>query len=168
MAEPIKKIMVGNVSRVVGGKQEEMYQDAVKHPCFDKKPVIETDLANPDGKPNPLDLNSVESKLQRLVDIQGGGNIGGVYRALTIGVPALEQRYEISLGIYATQIIMRCDKDITLVLNDKSYDNIFLQVADFPFSVSDLKLTESIHTLFVTTGNDLTTLKILAFGSSKV
>jgi hypothetical protein len=102
-----------------------------------------------------------------MLDVAGGGSIGGAYRSLTLTIPALEQRYEIALGIYATQLNIRCNKDITLVLNNPSFDNIFLEVADFPVVLSQLRLNESIHTLFVTTGSSDTTIKIFAIGSVK-
>lgn len=124
-------------------------------------------LANPDSKPDGKTISTVELKLQRLLDIWGGGDIGGTYRSITLEIPGLEQRYEIALGMYATQLVMRCDKDITVVFNNTTQDNVFLEVGDFPFAISELKINEAIHTIFVTTGTDEATIKILAFGFKK-
>ena len=142
----------------------QQYQDAVVYPCFPQSGTTRDDDSSIAPVPGQ---SSTDALLQRLLDITGGGNIPGAYRSITVTIPALEQRYEISLGIYATQLSIRCDKPITLVLNSTVFDNIFLEIADFPVLISQLRLNESIHTLFVTTGSTDTTIKIFAIGSAK-
>lgn len=141
------------------------YQDAVMPEC--------QPLPNPsDGseyieQPKVPGQSSTDALLQRLLDISGGGTLRGAYRSLNLLIPALEQRFEIQLGMYATQLSIRCDKDITLVFNNPAFDNLFLDTGDFPLSLSDLKLNEAIHTIYVTTGADDTTFKVFAIGTVK-
>lgn len=146
-------------------KNEELYQDAVKYPCF---PSLGTsnDLNIRRTEDEP-DSESAESKLQSLIDIAGGANSKGMYRYVSIDLPALEQKYEIQLGIRATQLLMQSDQDVTIIFNYTSRDNMFLAVGDFPFSISDLKPNEAIDTIYVTTGSVATTFKVFAVGSTK-
>lgn len=110
----------------------------------------------------------VEQLLARIVDLLGGGNLGGAYRSIQLDIGAKESAYEIPLGIHADNIVIRCDQNITLKFNRlDGGDNIFIDSSEFPFSISGLKLNNSIHTLFVTTGDQKTTVKILAFGLVK-
>lgn len=111
-----------------------------------------------------VDMSTTEAQLTRLVDIEGGGNLGGGYRSLALTVPAHEKGYSITLGLHASQMIIRSDQGITITLNSSSADNIFIAANEFPFGISGLKLNESINTLYVTTGDNDTNIKILAFG----
>lgn len=122
------------------------------------------DNASPMPSVISSDMSTTEQKLTRLVDISGGGDIGGGYRSIVIEIPAHEQSYEIGMGLYATQVNIRCDQGITLTLNSTRSDNIFIDSAEFPFSISNLSLNGAIHTVFITTGANPTTVKILAFG----
>ena len=158
--------------RVYGGvasppSEPELYQDAVRRPCVPTFGNIDDESGVAQVQPPKPGQSSTDALLQRLLDISGGGSVGGTYRSINLTVPALEQRYEIPLGIYATQLSLRCDKPITLVMNNPAFDTIFLEIADFPVSISELRLNESIHTLYVTTGTDITTIKIFALGSVK-
>ena len=111
-----------------------------------------------------VDMSTTEAQLTRLVDIEGGGNLGGGYRSISLTIPAHEKGYGITLGLHATQIIIRSDQGLTITLNSPSADNIFIAANEFPFGVSDLKLNESINNVYVTTGDNDTNIKILAFG----
>jgi hypothetical protein len=111
-----------------------------------------------------VDMSVTESKLTRIVDIIGGGNIGGGYRSVKTDIPAREQSYPMPLGLHATQVNIRADQAITLKLNSTQGDDIFIEVSEFPLSISDLSINESIHTLFITTGDNQTRVKVLAFG----
>lgn len=115
-------------------------------------------------KGSTSDMSITEQKLTRLVNLAGGGEIGGGYRSVKVDVPAHETAYEINLGIHATQLNIRCDQAVVVKLNSVQADDIFIEVSEFPFSISELKLNESIHTMFITTGDDSATVKILAFG----
>lgn len=121
-----------------------------------------------DGSPttpvNAVDMSVTEQKLSRLVDIAGGGNLLGSYRSIKIEIPPREKAWEVSLGINATQFNIRCDQAVTMTLNTSTGDNIFIEATEFPFSVSNLSINQSIHTVYITTGDNLTTVKILAFG----
>ena len=127
----------------------------------------------PDSTTNPstvmpsapvVDMSVTESKLTRLVDIEGGGDIAGGYRSITLILLAHESLYEIDLGINARQFTIRCDQSVTIKFNNVTSDNIFINSSEFPFEVSGLNLNESVRSIFVTTGDNQTTIKILAFG----
>ena len=62
------------------------------------------------------------------------GLFRGAYRSINITIPANEQRYEIQLGIYATQMNIRCDQDIQLIFNNTQFDTLSLEIGDFPLS----------------------------------
>ena len=121
-------------------------------------------VVSPQPYQQTVDMSTSEAKLTRLIDINGGGNIGGGYRSIVVAIPPHEKSYEIGLGLNASQVNIRCDQGITLTLNGIQSDNIFIEVAEFPFSISDLKLNESIHTIYVSTGDNPTNIKVLAFG----
>jgi hypothetical protein len=144
----------------------ELYQDATHYTCSPNRGARPAD-DDSYKQPEPEGMSITDKLLQRVLDIMGGGNIGGAYRSVKITIPALEQRYEIQLGIYATQLSIRCDKDITLVLNNPQFDSIFLEIADFPVSISSLRMNETIHTLYITTTVD-TEFQVVAFGSVKL
>jgi hypothetical protein len=140
--------------------QKLPYQDPITYPCF-PNPV------NSDGsEKTSSQVPTIEDFLQRIIDIMGGGDVGGAYKATYLTIPAGEQRYEIPLGIYATQLNIRCDQDVQMIFNNKQFDTIILEIGDFPLVISDLKRSESIHTIYVTTTVE-TELQILAFGSVK-
>ena len=111
-----------------------------------------------------VDIRTTEARFTRLVDIEGGGNLGGGYRSISLTIPVHEKGYAITIGLHASQIILRSDQALTVTLNSSSADNIFIAANEFPFGISGLKLNESINTVFVTTGGNDTNIKILAFG----
>lgn len=102
-------------------------------------------------------------KLDKVVDILSGGDSGYAY--VEMAIPQNNNQFEVSLGINATQMHVRCDKDISLKMNSKSGDDISLLADDFPFTMSELRPNESIRRLYVTTGTSGdTTVKVIAIG----
>ena len=110
------------------------------------------------------EITTTNVTLQRLVDILGGGNIPGGYVSITLTVPSQETSFEVPLGMQASQFVLNCDQDVTLTFNSSQGNNIFLNTSQFPFSVSGLKLNESVSSMFFTTGINPTNVSILAFG----
>jgi hypothetical protein len=111
-----------------------------------------------------VDMSITEEKLTRLVDIAGGGAFPGLYRSIKQDIPAREKMWEIGLGIRATQLNIRCDQAVTMNFNSVQGDNIFVESTEFPLSISDLNISEAITSVFISTGDNPTTVKILAFG----
>ena len=92
-----------------------------------------------------------------------GTGTGGYYSA-KFTISAREKLYEISFGLKATQLNIRADYGFTMKLNSVQNDDIFIEVSELPFSISELKDNESIHTLFITTGDNDTEVRIFAIG----
>lgn len=109
-------------------------------------------------------LGTLEGKIDKLIDIMGAGSIGGGYRSIVMPLNPRERKYEIRLGLLANQVHIRSNQSIIVNFNSNSGDDVFIDLAEFPFSVSDLHKNEAIHTLYITTGGTSTTIKILAFG----
>jgi hypothetical protein len=147
--------------------KDDLYQDAVHHGCMYPLGIPNDSSVRIETTPPVPGQSSTDALLQKLLDVLGGGIVRGAYRSIKITIPASEQRYEIQLGMYATQLSIRCDQAVTLVFNNPGFDNLYLDLADFPLSISDLRLNESIHTIYVTTGAVSTIFQIFAFGSVK-
>jgi hypothetical protein len=113
----------------------------------------------------PETFDTAEAKLDRIIELMGGGSNGGGYKSIKITLPPREQKYEVMLGVMANQIHIRADQGLTVNMNSKSGDDIFIELAEFPFSLSELRENETIHTLFFTTGANTTNIKILAIGA---
>jgi len=109
-------------------------------------------------------LGTLEGKVDRLIDIMGAGSIGGGYRSITLTLQPRERKYEVMLGLLASQIHIRSSQGVIVNFNSKSGEDVFIDLAEFPFSLSELHKNEAIHTLYITTGAVSTTLKILAIG----
>ena len=109
-------------------------------------------------------VSSLESKVDKIIDAIGVGSVGGGYRSLSITLPAREKKYMVRLGIVAHQMHIRSDQGLTVNLNTEGGDDIFIDASEFPFSVSELPRNQGIHTVYLTTGTNETTIKILAFG----
>jgi len=109
-------------------------------------------------------LGTLEGKVDRLIDIMGAGSIGGGYRSITLTLQPRERKYEVMLGLLASQIHIRSSQGVIVNFNSKSGEDVFIDLAEFPFSLSELHKNEAIHTLYITTGAVTTTLKILAIG----
>jgi hypothetical protein len=125
---------------------------------------IVDDGYNPPTATNVIDMSITEQKLARLVDIAGGGSIPGTYRSIKQDIPPREKSWEIALGVRATQLNIRCNQAVTINFNSTQGDNIFVEASEFPFSISELAINQGIHTIYITTGDNTTTVKILAFG----
>jgi hypothetical protein len=97
----------------------------------------------------------------------GGSTSGGQggYRSINLTLPARERKYEVRLGLNASQIHIRSDQGLTINLNSESNEDIFVEIAEFPFSLSELSGGERITTVYLTTGSTETNVKILAIGS---
>lgn len=109
-------------------------------------------------------LGTLEGKVDKLIDIMGAGSIGGGYRSITLTLQPRERKYEVMLGLLASQIHIRSSQGVIVNFNSKSGEDVFIDLAEFPFSLSELHKNEAIHTLYITTGAITTTLKILAIG----
>ena len=109
-------------------------------------------------------LGTLEGKVDKIIDLMGAGSIGGGYRSVTLTLQPREQKYEVILGLLPSQIHIRADQTLLINMNSKSGEDIFVEVAEFPFSLSELKKNEAIHTLYFTTGANETHIKILAIG----
>jgi len=107
---------------------------------------------------------TLESKLDKLIDLLGGGTTVGGYRSINITLDPREQKYQITLGLHADQVHIRSDQGLTININSPSGEDIFVESAEFPFSLSEIKRNASIHTLYFTTGANTTNIKILAIG----
>jgi len=94
---------------------------------------------------------------------EAGGQ--GGYRSINLTIPARERKYEVRFGLYASQIHIRSDQGLTINLNSESNEDIFVEIAEFPFSLSELNGGERIQTVYLTTGANETNVKILAIGS---
>lgn len=108
--------------------------------------------------------STLELKVDKIIDILGDGTTNGGYRSVNITLPAREQKYPVMLGIHASQLHIRADQGLTLNMNSPSGEDIFIEVMEFPFSLSDLPRNAAIHTLYFTTGTNETNIKILAIG----
>jgi hypothetical protein len=53
-----------------------------------------------------------------------------------------------------------------MIFNNPGFDTIVLEIGDFPLVMSDLRMNETIHTIYITTTVE-TEFQILAFGSVK-
>jgi hypothetical protein len=109
-------------------------------------------------------LQTLEGKVDKIIDIMGSGSIGGGYRSVVLTLPPREQKYQVMLGLLASQLHIRADQGITVNMNSPSGEDIFMEVAEFPFSLSELRKNEAVHTLYFTTGANETHIKILAIG----
>lgn len=109
-------------------------------------------------------LQTLEGKVDKIIDIMGSGSIGGGYRSVTLTLPPRERKYEVRLGLLSSQINIRSDQGLTVNLNSESGEDIFIEVAEFPFKLSGLRKNEAVHTLYFTTGANTTIIKILAIG----
>ena len=110
-------------------------------------------------------LETLEEKLDKLIDIMGAGTTGGGYRSVNLTLTPREQKYQVMLGLLASQLHIRADQGVTVNMNSRSGEDIFIEVAEFPFSLSELHKNEAIHTLYFTTGANTTNIKILAIGT---
>ena len=110
-------------------------------------------------------LQTLEDKVDKIIDIMGYGSSGGGYRSINLTLNPREQKYQVMLGIYANQINIRADQALLLNMNSKSNEDIFIEVAEFPFALSDLRRNEAVHTLYFTTGANTTVIKIFAIGT---
>jgi len=110
-------------------------------------------------------LADLESLIQTLIDIQGGGNLPGLYHSINITIQPGEQNWNIPMGMMCDKMIMTFDQKITLRLNATTADAIFLDQDQSPFQVSGLKLNQAIHDLYVSTlPSQSTNISILAWG----
>ena len=109
-------------------------------------------------------LGTLEGKVDKIIDVMGSGSIGGGYRSITITLQPREQKYQVMLGLLASQIHIRADQGLTVNMNSRSGEDIFIEIAEFPFSLSELRKNEAIHTLYFTTGANTTNIKVLAIG----
>jgi hypothetical protein len=110
-------------------------------------------------------LETLEEKVDKLIDIMGAGTTGGGYRSVNLTLPPREQKFQVMLGLLASQMHIRSDQGLTMNINSRSGEDIFIEVAEFPFSLSELHKNESVHTLYFTTGANTTNIKILAIGT---
>jgi len=129
--------------------------------------VVEPDAGDQTGETGgePMDMGTLESKLDKVIDILGSGRINGGYRSVNLTLPPREQKYQVILGLYANQIHIRADQGLTINMNSRSGEDIFIEVLEFPFSLSELPVNTAIHTLYFTTGANTTNIKILAIGT---
>lgn len=109
-------------------------------------------------------LQTLEGKVDKIIDIMGAGSIGGGYRSVTLTLPPRERKYEVRLGLLSSQIHIRADQGLTVNMNSESGEDIFIEIAEFPFTLSALRKNEAVHTLYFTTGVNTTIIKILAIG----
>lgn len=109
-------------------------------------------------------LGTLEGKVDRLIDIMGAGAIGGGYRSIVLTLNPREKKYEVLLGMFASQLHIRSNQGVIVNFNSRSGEDVFIDLAEFPFSLSELHKNEAIHSLYITTGATSTTVKILAFG----
>jgi len=109
-------------------------------------------------------LATLIEKVDALVEVMGAGTTGGGYRSINLTLPPREQKYQVTIGLLANQIHIRADQGLIINMNSTHGEDIFVEIAEFPFSLSDLHKNESIHTLFFTTGANTTNIKILAIG----
>jgi hypothetical protein len=127
--------------------------------------VLEPDTGTQQGEqPQGEDMGTLESKLDKIIDILGDGSTNGGYRSVNITLQPREQKYQIMFGLYANQLHIRSDQGLTINLNSKSGEDIFVEVMEFPFSLSELPRNAAVHTIYLTTGANITNIKILAIG----
>jgi hypothetical protein len=109
-------------------------------------------------------LDTLISKLDVLVDVMGAGSSGGGYRSINLTLPPRERKYEVRLGLLSSQINIRADQGLIVTLNSESGEDIFIEIAEFPFALSGLRKNEAVHTIYFTTGANTTKIKIFAVG----
>jgi hypothetical protein len=112
-----------------------------------------------------IDMVALESKVDKIIDILGSGSINGGYRSVNLTLPPREQKYQVMFGLYANQLHIRADQGLTVNMNSPSGEDVFIEVSEFPFSLSELPRNVAIHTLYFTTGANETHIKILAMGT---
>jgi len=119
----------------------------------------------PDQQKAEEKLSTLEGKVDRIIDIMGAGSVGGGYRSVNLTLPPRERKYEVRIGLLSSQIHIRADQGLIVTLNSESGEDIFIEIAEFPFSLSDLRTNEAIHTVYFTTGTNTTRIKLLAIGA---
>ena len=124
----------------------------------------ETSYAPQSGIADSERLDTLINKVDALVNVMGTGSATGGYRSVNLTLPPREQKYQVILGLLSNQIHIRADQGLTVNMNSQFGEDIFIEIAEFPFSLSDLHKNESIHTLYFTTGSNTTHIKILAVG----
>jgi hypothetical protein len=123
------------------------------------------DLYPDTGVTDMESLTSLGNKLDKIIDIMGAGSSGGGYRSVNLTLPPRERKYEVRLGLLSSQLHIRADQGLTVNLNSESGEDIFIEIAEFPFSLSELRRKEAIHTVYFTTGTNETNIKMLAIGT---
>jgi hypothetical protein len=131
---------------------------------IDEGGEVGMDLYPDTGFTDAESLTSIGSKLDKIIDTMGSGSLGGGYRSVNITLPPRERKYEVRLGILASQMHIRADQGLTINLNSESGEDIFIEIAEFPFSLSDLHQNEAITSVYFTTGANETNIKLLAIG----
>ncbi len=124
------------------------------------------------------DLTSINDKLSQIIDILvgmgggglGGGGVGGAacgtcngeYVSLLRHVDPKKTDEEIIIGIASRHIHLRTDQTIKLKLGGTMADEILIDATESPFEIHDIGGV-GYDTVYVTTGEDTTTVKILAY-----
>lgn len=143
----------------------------------DKYKVISVDGHIPGFTPEDGDsislLKAINNNLVSLIslvgetsDIPPSGK--GGYKSIVQTIARRESKYEIFLGVKARNLHIRGDQPILIQLNNTQNDDIRIELSEYPFSLSDLTMKESVHTIFVTTEVEPTTVKIVATGLMEV
>lgn len=118
---------------------------------------------------------TIESLYQQLAQINRNLSIlvdtfrwDGKYDSMDIGVAANTERrgypFDGNFKFRPRILIINANQPITVQLNDEGNAPIFLGVTDMPLNLSPLSPAMDIKRVFVTTGQNDTQLKILAFG----
>ncbi len=111
------------------------------------------------------DISALEVLVQRLIDIQGGGDLPGLYRSINISIQPGEQNWNIPMGMMCDKMILTFDQKIQLRFNSVAGDTIYLDQDQSPFQVSHLKMNQAIHDLYITTlPSQTTNISVLAWG----
>lgn len=128
-------------------------------------PDVSTDQYAPvSGITDSERLNALIEKVDAIANVMGTGSVTGGYRSVNLTLPPREQKYQVMLGILANQLHIRADQGLLVNMNSTHNEDIFIEIAEFPFSLSELHKNEGIHTLYFTTGANTTNIKILAIG----
>jgi hypothetical protein len=92
----------------------------------------------------------------------------GKYESIDVGIDANTERRGYPFGgdfkFRPRVLIISANQPITVQLNEEGNSPIFLGVTDMPLNLSTILPAMDVRRVFVTTGQDETRLKILAFG----
>jgi len=143
----------------------------------DKYRVVSVDGSVAGYTPEKLEvldlLQSINNNLLSLLtltsqtaDITPSG--AGGYKSIVQTIARRESKYEIYLGVKSRNLHIRGDQPILIQLNSTQNDDIRIELSEYPFSLSDLTMMEAVHTIYVTTEVEPTTVKIVATGLLEV